>query len=104
MRTDPQANAFLITLKSDPAWKDITRRVTISLKDDTVIEDIKISSENNDMSLYSELPHGIVGTKAIVYYDVMAAHTDSSKGIKAEHLARVWRISNEEAERTLEVT
>ena len=76
----------------------------MSLSDDSIIEDLTITPENNNMSLHRKLPDGIVGTKTVLYYNVMAAHAVRSQGVNSEHLAKVWRISNEEAERTLEVT
>ena len=36
--------------------------------------------------------------------NVIATHAERYQGVNAEHLAKVWRISNEEAERTLNVT
>ena len=35
---------------------------------------------------------------------VMATHAERHQGVNAEHLAKVWRITNEEAEQTLDVT
>ena len=78
VRTDPHASAFLTTLKHGPAWRNVTRRVTISLANNSVLEDIMITPENNNMSLHRKLPDGVVGTKTILYYNVMAAHADRS--------------------------
>ena len=69
----------------------------MSLGDNSVLEDIKITPANNNMSLHRTIPDGIVGTKTILYYDVIVAHAERSQGIESEHLSKVWRISNEEA-------
>ena len=37
-------------------------------------------------------------------FELSAAHVDTPKGVTAEHLSKVWRISYEEAQQTLEVT
>ena len=66
VRTDPHASSFLTTLKHGPAWKDVIRRVTISLKDNSFLENINITPENNNMFLHRKLPDGVVGTKTIL--------------------------------------
>ena len=37
-------------------------------------------------------------------FELKAAHAESAKGVTAEHLSKVWKISEEEASRTLEQT
>ena len=37
-------------------------------------------------------------------FELSAAHADTPKGVTAEHLRKVWRISDETAQQTLEVT
>ena len=37
-------------------------------------------------------------------FELAAAHAETPKGVTAEHLSKVWRISDEVAQRTLEVT
>ena len=37
-------------------------------------------------------------------FELSSAHADTPKGITAEHLSKVWRISDEAAQQTLEVT
>ena len=37
-------------------------------------------------------------------FETAAAHVDTPKGVTAEHLSKVWRISHDDAKRTLEVT
>ena len=41
---------------------------------------------------------------AIDLDEVMVVNTGKPSGVKAEHLAKVWKISLEDAERTLDVT
>ena len=37
-------------------------------------------------------------------FELSEAHADTPKGVTAEHLSKVWRISDEAAQQTLEVT
>ena len=37
-------------------------------------------------------------------FELSAAHSETLKGVTAEHLSKVWIISDEVAQRTLEVT
>jgi len=37
-------------------------------------------------------------------FEAFATHAETPKGVTAEHLSKVWRISHEEASRTLDVT
>ena len=37
-------------------------------------------------------------------FELAAAHAETPKGVTAEHLSKVWRISEELSQRTLDVT
>ena len=37
-------------------------------------------------------------------FELSAAHADTPKGVTAEHLSKFWRISDEAAQQTLDVT
>ena len=37
-------------------------------------------------------------------FELAAAHVDTPEGVTAEHLSKVWRISDKAAQQTLEVT
>merc|ERR1711983_656420 len=43
-------------------------------------------------------------TEEVDLFEAFATHAETPKGVTAEHLSKVWRISHEDAARTLEVT
>jgi len=77
-----------------------------------VNEDINIQLDNLDAAedenqleerLIDELYDAVqVGSVDINF--IMAAHASRAQGVSAEHLAKVWKISIDEARRTLDVT
>ncbi len=43
-------------------------------------------------------------TKDVDLFETFATHAETPKGVTAEHLSKVWRISHEDAAKTLNVT
>ena len=58
---------------------------------------------HNDKELLDEL-YEAVQVGSVDINNIMAAHASRAQGVSAEHLAKVWKISIEEARRTLDVT
>ena len=105
----PHATSFLKPNKNGPKWEDVTRRITTSLMDNRVIENLDVPKSNLG-NFTKPLPEGIVGTKTTFQFKcastraIGAAHARRVQGVSAEHLSKVWRISMDEAQRTLDVT
>ena len=105
----PHATSFLKPNKDGPKWEDVTRRITTSLMDNRVIENLDVPKSNLG-NFTKPLPEGIVGTKTTFQFKcastraIGAAHARRVQGVSAEHLSKVWRISMDEAQRTLDVT
>ena len=55
--------------------------------------------ESRNISLY-----GFNNNEDDAIFELAAAHAETPKGVTADHLSRVWRISEEVAQRTLDVT
>ena len=105
-RTDPTSNRFQTVDKGSPEWKDVTRRRTLCLRTDQVLEDIEITPDMDDEFLHRLLPIGTNGTRTEFYFDVsslvMATHAEKPCGVTSEHLSKVWRISVDEAAKTID--
>ncbi len=43
-------------------------------------------------------------TKDVDVFEAFAAHAETPKGVTTQNLSKVWRISHEDAVRTLDVT
>ena len=59
----------------------------------------KIAMESGNISL-----DGFKNNEDDAIFELAAAHAETPKGVTAEHLSKVWIISEEVAHRTLDVT
>ena len=107
-RTYPTANWYQFIEKDGLKWDEVKRRKTICLQTGQVIEDIKISKDLDDKFLACILPKGVNGIRTEFYFDVdssvMAAHAKRSQGVSKEHLSKIWKISIDEAAKTIDGT
>ena len=68
----------------------------------TLVGDMQ-SCDAADDALFLPL-HLVEPTEADIILDMSATHAEKPKGVTADHISKIWRISEEEAKRTLEVT
>ena len=62
-------------------------------------EQSKIAMESGNITL-----EGFDNDEDEYIFELSAAHAETPKGVTAEHLSKVWRISDEAAQQTLEFT
>ena len=78
---------------------DVNEDINIQLDNVDAAEDENQLEERLIDELYDAVQVGSVDINFI-----MAAHASRAQGVSAEHLAKVWKISIDEARRTLDVT
>ena len=64
-KKDKEALNYVISSGNAPDWNNVYRRKTISLVNNEVIEDIKITGDMTKEFLTRKLPKNIKGTKTI---------------------------------------
>ena len=74
-RTDINARNFVTSSNHRPKWKDVIRRVTVNLDDNTTVEDIYINSRMGKRFLHRPLPYGVCNIRTYL----ILSHSKSKK-------------------------
>ena len=86
---------------------------TVTDDDETVLDEDDYSPvadddadyESREQSILDEVfQRGVSGDLDLDEIMVSAAHADRSQGVDAEHLSKIWKISLDEANKTLDIT
>ena len=67
-RIDPKARTFRTSKCGGPPWEKVSRRVTVDLDTNKVVEDIKVYPATSDDFLHRQLPAGVSNIKTILYF------------------------------------
>ena len=101
-----QLGDFMMSVGSTTVNKDSYIEVETVYSDSDADDDMSIASEDMDEDAWrheiaQQAKAGKIDLDEIL---ASATHAGRSQGVDAEHLSKVWRISVDEANRTLEVT